>query len=63
MRSVSGDNFFYTFPLLWKKRPKFSTEKLPSPRRFWRNLLFPLENVTDFSFIFLTQIFVLFLLD
>ena len=49
----------FTFPLLWKKRPKFSTEKSPSPRWFWRNLLFPLVNVTDFSFIFLTQIFVL----
>ena len=49
----------FAFPLLWKKRPKFSTEKSPSPRWFWRNLLFPLVNVTDFSFIFLTQIFVL----
>ena len=28
----------FTFPLLWKKRPKFSTEKSPSPCWFWRNL-------------------------
>ena len=49
----------FKFPLVWKKRPKFSTEKSPSPCWFWRDLLFPLVNVTDFSFIFLTQIFVL----
>ena len=49
----------FTFPLLWKKRPKFFTEKSPSSRLFSGNLLFPLVNVTDFSLISFTQIFVL----
>ena len=49
----------FTFPLLWKKRPKFFTEKSPSSRLFLGNLLFPLVNVTDFSLISFTQIFVL----
>ena len=49
----------FTFPLLWKKRPKFSTEKSPSLCLFSRNLLYPLVNVTDFSFISLTQILIL----
>ena len=49
----------FTFPLPWKKRPKFSTEKVAFPCLFTRNLLYPLVNVTNFSFISLTQIFVL----
>ena len=49
----------FTFPLLWKKRPKSFTEKSPSSRLFSGNLLFPLVNVTDFSLISFTQIFVL----
>ena len=49
----------FTFPLLWKKRPKFSTKKSSYPHLFSRILLFPLVNVRDFSFISLTHIFVL----
>ena len=50
---------YFTFPPLWKKRPKFSPEKSPPPRLFSRKLLFSLVNATDFSLISLTQIFVL----
>ena len=49
----------FTVPLLWKKRPKFSTEKPRSPHLFSRNLLYPLVNITDLCFISSTQIFVL----
>ena len=60
----------FTFPLPHAYGFNFEKRDLNSPQKshpsllppgFWRNLFFPLANRTDFSFISLTQNFVLYL--
>ena len=59
IRSVSGDNFLFYVSTTLKEETKILLRKVTLPRLFSRNLLYALVNVIDFSFISLTQIFVL----
>ena len=58
MRLGSGDNFLFYVSTTLKEETRILHIKVTLPRLFSRNLLYLLVNVTDFSFISLTQVFV-----
>ena len=59
IRSVSSDNFLFYVSTTLKEETKILLRKVTLPRLLSRDLLYALVNVIDFSFISLTQIFVL----